>query len=357
MVDTVTGWGATMARQFDDDEHRPGWFWKFVRGVLIAVLVSAAAIAALSIYVLPPPVPPPEPETAEAPAGPRMIAGIEVSTEPAYSAGAAALPEPPSGTSETEAPKPKSERPAALETIELSGPAFSVNAEPFEAAPETPLVAVILSDTASDPLLHEMLFSLKIPLTVGVIAGGGGDWETGTAAREAGFEVVAELPVVAQGASGGSGLEYGMAEAEATSRTLTLIRRLPMAVAVARVQGAVAQPGASVLKGISGALAPLGFAYVDHGVARVDPASLIAAGLDMPIGVSRSGIPPGASAAQVIAILDAAAADAAGRGGAVVFATPDQQVILALQLWGEAGVGNLARLAPLSAVIRRQNGN
>ena len=33
------------------------------------------------------------------------------------------------------------------------------------------LVAVVLDDTAATPLLHEALFALDIPLTVGVIAG------------------------------------------------------------------------------------------------------------------------------------------------------------------------------------------
>jgi polysaccharide deacetylase 2 family uncharacterized protein YibQ len=356
----LSGWGAAMRkRNYDDDENRPGWFWKFVRGVLIAVLVSAGAVAALSVYVLPPP---PPPVVAEAPVGPVMINGIEVSTEPAYSNGAAsgaAAPElgaPQPESAETGTPETGAPETGTLETVELSGPAFSVNAEPFDAPPDMPLVAVILADTASNPLLHEMLFSMKVPLTIGVVAGGGGDRETATAARAAGFELVAELPVAPPGASGGSALEYGMAEADAASHTLTLIQRLPMAVAAARAQDAVKQPDPSVLKGMVSALMPLGFAFVDHGMAPEDQSTFVAAGLEMPIGVSRFNVPAGVSAVEVIAMLDLAAADAARRGGAVVFAPPDEQVILALRLWGEVGAGNLAQLAPLSAVIRRQNG-
>jgi hypothetical protein len=44
------------------------------------------------------------------------------------------------------------------------------------------------------------------------------------------------------------------------------------------------------------------------------------------------------------------------RGATVVFATPGEQLLLALQLWGGEGSGSAARLAPLSAVIRHQNG-
>jgi polysaccharide deacetylase 2 family uncharacterized protein YibQ len=306
--------------------------------------------------VLPPPeLPPPAPESAEAPTVPQVINGIEVSNEPAYSGGsateaAAPVPAPPDTGTQATAEE------GVLAPVELSGPAFSINAEPFDAAAaEKPLVAVILADTASNPFLHEMLFSIRLPLTVGVVAGGGGDSETAAAARAAGFEVVAELPVATPGAATGAMLEYGMDEAGAAIRTLTLMQRLPMAVAASRAQTAIELPGPAVLKGIVDTLMPLGFAYVDHGLAPGARSTFAASGLDMPIGVSRFSIPPGASPAQIISILDRAAADAVERGGAVVFAPPDEQVLLALQLWGDAGAGNVAALAPLSAVIRRQN--
>jgi polysaccharide deacetylase 2 family uncharacterized protein YibQ len=326
-----------MRKRFDDDDKRPGGFWRFLKGMLLALTVSAGAVAALSVYVLPPPEPPaPEPEPAEA--GPEMVSGIEVATTPAYSTA------------------PDAPEPETLSPVELSGPALSVNAAPFDAEPGTPLVAVILDDTASNPLLHGMLFSTNMPLTIGVIPGGGGDRVTATAARAAGLEVVAQLPLAGQGQSGGAGLEYGLPEAEAANRTLTLMQRLPMAVAASRPLDAAVPPNASVLRGMVGALAPLGFAYVDHGVAPEDSSTAVAAGLGGIIGVSRYTIRAGASAAEIIAVLDMAAADAARRGGAVVFAAPGEQLILALQLWGGEGTGNLARLAPLSAVIRRQRG-
>ncbi len=327
-----------MRKRFDDEDERPGWFWRFVRGVLAALVLGTAAVVVLSVYVLPPPEPP-APEPVEADTGPEMVSGIEVATTPAYTGASA-----PAAEAETLGP------------IELPGPAFSVNAVSFEAEPGTPLVAVILDDTAADPLLHGMLFSVKLPLTVGVIAGGGGDRVTADAARKAGFEVVAQLPLVRQGQSGGAGLEYGLPENEAADRTLTLIQRLPMAVAVSRPLAAAAPPNASVLRGMLSVLAPLGFAYVDHGVAPEDRSTPTAAGLGGIVGVSRHTVPAGASAAEILPVLDLAAADAARRGGAVVFAAPGEQLILALQLWGGEGSASLARLAPLSAVIRRQRG-
>jgi polysaccharide deacetylase 2 family uncharacterized protein YibQ len=330
-------------RNYDDDEPKPGWFWRFVKGVLFAVVVSAAAVVVLSVYVLPPPKllePEPVAET-----GPEIVSGIEVSATPAYT-----NPASPDASAEsaTEA--------EVLEPVVLSGPAPSVNAASFDSAPGTPLVAVVLDDTAANPLLHELLFSMELPLTVGVVAGDGGDRETATAARAAGFEVVAQLPLAAKGQSAGAALEYGMPEDEAAERTLTLMQRLPMAMAAGRALNSPAQPNATVLNGMVSVLEPLGFAYVDHGVAQGDHSIFAAPGLAMPIGVSRFTIPPGATAADVIAVLDLAAADAVRDGGAVVFATPGEQLVLALQLWGDEGAGSLARLAPLSAVIRRQNG-
>ncbi len=291
----------------------------------------------LSVYVLPPPAPAPEPVAAET--GPVMVSGIEVAT-----------------TAPGSAPGVPAAEPETLGPIELPGPAFSVNSAAFDSEPGAPLIAVVLDDTASDPVLHELLFSLDLPLTVGVIAGGGGDRETAAAARKAGFEVVAQLPLVLQGQSGGAGLEYGLPEADAADRTLTLIQRLPMAVAASRPLAAGTPPNASVLRGMLSVLSPLGFAYVDHGVALEDTSTAAAAGLGAIVGVSRYTVPAGASAADILAVLDTAAAGAVRRGGAVVFAAPGEQLFLALQLWGGEGSVSPARLAPLSAVIRRQTG-
>lgn len=342
-----------MRRQFDDEDERPGWFWRFAKGGLAAVVLGAGVVVALSVYVLPPPPEPPAP--AEEPAGPVMISGIEVSTTPAYSADPAAPGDGDAGAPDPQAPDAAAPEPAALEPVELSGPAISVNAAPFDAAPDTPLVAVVLDNAASAPLLHALFFSTGLPLNIGVVAGAGGDRETAAAARAAGLEVVAELPLTRAGASGGAALEYGLAEAEAASRTLTLMRRLPEAVAATPALDAPAAPNASVLLGMLGALTPLGFGYVEHGLAP-EQRSAAATGMDAFIGVSRHRIPAGASAVEAIAVLDRAAAEAVAGGGAVVFAAPGEQVILALQLWGDAGAGSLARLAPLSAVIGRQRG-
>jgi polysaccharide deacetylase 2 family uncharacterized protein YibQ len=331
-----------MGRRYDDDEDvRPNWLWRLVKGIVAGGVASAAALAVLSIYVLPPPAPPPAPETAGA-GEPQVVDGIEVANRPAYFGAATA-----GAPAEAEAAGP----------IALEGPALAVNAVPFEADPAVPLVAVVLDDAAANPLLHEALFAMDMPLTVGVVAGADGDQATARAARDAGYEVVAELPLAAPGAGSGAGLEYGLAREEAAERTMLLMRRLPMAVAAARPLAAPAAPDPGVLAGLLEAIGTMGFAWLEHGLLPGMQPAVASDGVERIVAVSRFTIPSGAPATDAYAILDMAAAAAAEDGGAaVVLAPTEEQVLLALQLWAGAGAGGMAQIAPLSAVIRRQNG-
>jgi len=326
-----------MRKKWQDDDDRPGWFWKFVRGVLASVLVCGFAIAAISLFVLPPAELPPEKPAAEAPTEPTEIGGIEVSKEPAYSTAA------PAGVPVEEASSP----------IALDGPALQVNAAAFAADAQVPLVAVVLDDTAAYPLLRPLWLALTVPVTVGVVAGRDGDRETAEAARKAGFEVVAQLPLVPAGAALGDDLEYGMPEPEATRRAEALMQRLPMAIAASRPKSAGRPPSGPVLTGINAALAPHGYAYLDQGVEMQDSAPGKIAGMTVPVAASRYVIEAEDDLLAAIAALDAAAADAVIRGGAVVVATPSETLFGALLLWGGEGTDNAAKLAPLSAVMGR----
>ncbi len=337
-----------MKRRFDDEE-RPRWGWRLTKGVAAGIVVCGVAVAAISIYVLPPPAPPTaEEETA---AGePTVVDGIEVSTGPAYFGAA----ESGSGSGNAE-PQPEAE-PIATGPIELSGPALAVNAAPFEAAPDAPLVAVVLDDTGANPMLHETLFALDMPLTIGVVAGSAGDTATAGKARAAGYEVVAELPLAAEGQSEGAALEYGMAAEMASERTMLLMRRLPVAVAATRPLAAPSPPDGRMLDGILDALGPLGFAYLEHGVAPDAVPPMASDGLERIVAVSRFTIPAGATAADAHAVLDRASAAAEESGAAVVVAKAEEPILLAIQLWGGDDAVTTTRLAPLSAVIRRQHG-
>lgn len=330
-----------MGRRYDDEDVRPNWLWRLLKGMVAGAVMSGAGLVVLSIYVLPPPAPPPAAETAGT-GEPQVVDGIEVANRPAYFGAATA------------------EAPVEAEMagpIALDGPALAVNAVPFEADPAVPLVAVVLDDVAADPLLHEALFAMDIPLTVGVVAGADGDQATARAARGAGYEVVAELPLAARGQGSGAGLEYGLSRQEAAERALLLMRRLPMAVAAAWPLAAPAAPDPGVLAGLLGAIGPLGFAWLEHGVLPGMQPAVASDGVEQIVAVSRFTVPPGAPATDAYAILDMAAAEAAEHGGAaVVLAPTEEQVLLALQLWAGAGAAGMAQLAPLSAVIRRQNG-
>ncbi len=335
-----------MARTYDDDEPRPGGFWRFLKGMLSALILSAIVFWVMSVYILPPPVIP-VPVT-ELDTGPEIVDGIVVSDEPAYS-----------NTDQSTEPEPEAE-PEPQGTASLEGPAMVVNAAEFAGDLQGPLVAVVLDDTSALPLLHQLLFSLDMPITVGVVAGGEGDVDTAEAARNAGFEVVAQLPIAPPGESGGSVLEYALPEEDSALRTLTLMQRMHMAVAVSRPLASVIPPDEPVLGGISGVVGPLGFAYLDHSVSPGSESSAKVSGLAEAKGalveVSRHTIQAGASAAEAHAVLDGASADAAERGWAVVVAAPSEELVQALLLWAGEGEGGLAQLAPLTAVIRKQIG-
>ncbi len=339
-----------MKRRFYDDDERPGWGWGLTKGAVAGLIVSVVGVAAISLLVLPPPAPPPAEMSAEA-GDPKVVDGIEVSSEPAYF-GLAQTDEAPDAATGDGTGAATGE----ASDIELSGPALTANAAPFDAAPGQPLVAVVFDDTAANPLLHEALFALGMPVTVGIVAGAAGDRVTGRTARDAGYEVVAQLPVAAQGQSEGAMLEYGLPKADAAERTMLLMRRVPMAVAASLPLSLPVPPDGRVLSGILDALGPMGFAYLEHGVAPEAAPTLTSDGIDQIVADSRFSIPVGASAADAHAVLDRASAAAEETGAAVVMAAAEDDVLLALQLWGGEGAEGQAKLAPLSAVVRRQNG-
>lgn len=341
-----------MKRYYDDEDRRPNWALRLVKGILVGAVVSGTAVAAISIFVLPPPAP--HPKMAEQASGPKMIDGIEVASEPAYFGTTDA-------TAQDAGAAPGAHTTAAADAagadavgpVQLSGPALVVNAAAFQPAAGKPLVAVVLDDVAADPMLHDRVFGLKLPVTIGVVCGGPGDQATARAARAAGYEVVAELPIMAGGASAGAALEYDLTSDQAAERTALLMRRLPMAVAATSAP-ATMPPGNALAQGIMKALGPFGFAYLARD-RRSGAAAPAASGLDRITAVSDFSIPAKATAAQAHAVLDHAAAEAAKSGGAVVMAAADRQVLLALELWA-GSTGGVAQLAPLSAVVKRLNG-
>lgn len=337
-----------MKRRYDDEDERPSWVGRLVKGILAGVIVSAAAVAAISIFVLPPPAPPPpEPEVAETDPNPSVVDGIEVATQPAYFG--AAESETGEAGGETATPAPEE----SAGPVELSGPALVVNSIEFEPPADKPLLAVVIDDAGASPMLHESLFALDMPLTVGVVAGGAGDSVTAQAAWDAGFEIVAQLPFAMSGEAEGAALEYNLPPEEAARRTELLMRRLPMAVAAARPMATPVAPDPDMLEGIMDTLGPLGFAWLEHGVPQDRAGIAATSDMDAIFAVSRFAIPAGTNAADAHALLDRAAARAVETGGVIVMAPAEEPVLMALQLWSGAGE---AVLAPLSAVVRRQNG-
>ena len=227
--------------------------------------------------------------------------------------------------------------------VALDGPALDVNAAPFTAPEDEPVVAVVMDGVAGSELSPDVLFALPLPVTLGIVPGREGDEALAEAARARNWEVLAQLPVVGEGGEPLPGaLAEGMAPEEVAERTEALMGRLRQAVAAAS-EGTLEDPEA--VAALTGALAAHGFGYVGAGAA---------AGEDPPSAQPSAAVPAGASAEEVIAVLDEAVEDAGPGGAALVVLPPTRAAAEALARWNaEGGAG---RVAPLSAVLRRQAG-
>lgn len=234
----------------------------------------------------------------------------------------------------------------------LSGPALSVNAASYEAAADAPLLGVIIGDAGSGELTPDVLFALPVPATLAIVPGQEGDRALADAARARNWEVVAELPIVgADEVEQPGALTPAMTAEEVAARTEALMGRLSQSVAAldgGRV-GLGDDPGA--YEAMVRTLEEHGFAFVGAGEAAAGEA---AEAQGLAYARANGTLGPDASAEEVYAALDEAAAEAEASGTALLVLPPTRAALGALARWNAENGGG--RLAPLSAVIRRQTG-
>ena len=227
--------------------------------------------------------------------------------------------------------------------VALDGPALEVNAAPFTAPEQEPVVAVVMDGVAGSELSPDVLFALPLPVTLGIVPGREGDEALAEAARARNWEVLAQLPVAGEGGEPLPGaLAEGMAPEEVAERTEALMGRLRQAVAAASEE-TLEDPEA--VEALTRALAAHGFGYIGAGAATGD---------GPPSAQPSAAVPADASAEEVLAVLEEAVEDAGPGGAALVVLPPTRAAAEALARWNaEGGAG---RVAPLSAVLRRQAG-
>mgnify|MGYP005843084987 CR=1 FL=1 len=240
-----------------------------------------------------------------------------------------------SGTITAADPKPDAAAPPA---------ALQANALPFEAPAGHPLMAVVLIDDASSPFGPEALEGFPQPLSLAVNAAGPDAEQRARAYRAAGFEVLAmvDLPAAARAAD----VETAMQSA---------LSAVPGAVAVIEGNGT----GLQTRRAAGMQLAPI-LRETGHGLV------LRPTGLDtLRKLIAREGVPAatlfrdidgaGQDVATIRRALDQAALRAAQRGeGTIVAGRLRPDTISALLLWALQDRGARVKLAPVSALLRRQ---
>ncbi|MEM7505994.1 MAG: divergent polysaccharide deacetylase family protein [Pseudomonadota bacterium] len=301
------------------------------------------------------------PDEAEASPEPEPVEDVvEIVTAPeAAEPEAPEEPEAETGQAETEtdlalAPAEAEPEPVAEDT----GPAWLVNAIPFEAAGDTPLIGLILERPGNNDVTPEQIFALSLPVTLAIVPDGAPATTLGKQAHEAGFEVIAHLPMEPRGAidPGPDALRVEMSSEEAVLQTRRLIARLPDAVAASNFMGSKATESEALMQAVIGTLNEDGVAFIDSRTSPRSKAFGVAETLGGRFARNSRFIPEEVTPDQAYRLLERAADEARQRGGTVLIGPANRDMLLGLQRWALERNGKKARLAPISAILRLEGG-
>jgi polysaccharide deacetylase 2 family uncharacterized protein YibQ len=266
----------------------------------------------------------------------------------------AALPDPVAETEPETQPQAVVTEPVE---IKLSGPALSVNARTFEAPENAPLMAVILTDAGNGTIAPEALSLLTMPLTLSIRSDVEIAREIAEAARGAGHEVLAELPMM--GGDGNALPKEGELSPNAPVDELQALTKKHLAALDMSI-GATAPEGARLLldqAALAAVLKPVGeygFAYLDLRSAIGSAAERVAAETGMTYAASNRFVGAGATEDQIYQVLEGSAFQARRNGTTIVTVAASQDALKALVRWGLERGGQEVWFAPVSAVIKRQ---
>ena len=248
--------------------------------------------------------------------------------------------------------------PAETPQAAPAGPAWQVNAVPFDETGDIPLIALILEQPQKDPVPTEQIFALNLPLNLAIVPSDGNVADLGAAAREAGYEVIAHLPMEPRGTAnpGPEALTVDMTDQQAIARTVEFINRLPVAVAASNFMGSKATEDEELMRAIIGALDERGLAFVDSRTSPRSKGFRVAEELGALRARNSRFIPSEVTPDQAYRLLERAAGEARQRGGTVVIGPASRGMLLGVQRWALERNGKRARLAPISAIIRSGGG-
>lgn len=245
---------------------------------------------------------------------------------------------------------------APARVIELAGPALKVNARVFDAPPNAPLMAVVLEDPARGAIAANAMALLTMPLTFAVRPDRAGAQDLADAARAAGHEILAQLPLSApKDGEQPTSLFAGAASPQGLSTvTQNYLADLGSAIGATVPSDAPVLNDQSAMEAILAPLAPHGFAYLDlkSGIGSTGRRISESSGFEYAESNRYAG--PEATEEQIYQILDGAAFQARRKGTAIVSVAASSAALKAVVRWGLERGGQEVWFAPLSAVIARQ---
>ncbi|MEM1298759.1 MAG: divergent polysaccharide deacetylase family protein [Pseudomonadota bacterium] len=243
--------------------------------------------------------------------------------------------------------------------ISLPGPAVEVNARAFDAPANAPLLAVVLEDPGSAGLAPGAMALLTMPLTFAVRPDRDGAVELAGAARSAGHEVLAQLPLVAPDGNVETPTSFSRATSPEDLANATRRALAGLEVAI----GATTPTGSTIVndrRAMEAILAPLGengFAYLDLKSGIGSTAQRISEAGGFAYAESNRYAEGSADENEIYQMLDGAAFQARRQGTAIVTVGATSDALKAIVRWGLERGGQEVWFAPLSAVIaRRQDG-
>lgn len=240
-------------------------------------------------------------------------------------------------------------------SIELSGPALTVNARSFDVPSDAPLMAVVLSNATSGAIAPDALPLLTMPLTFSIVPNSPSDRAFALSAREAQHEVLSQIPV--QSTESGGTADQILTVMDADRIALEVNARmavLDMAVGATMPGDAFGASDPALLAAAIDTIEQHGFAFLDSrpglvGVGGSGPGD----GNVRYVSADRL-VPAGATTEQIYEILETSAYRAQRQGSAIVVLDSSQEALQALLQWGLQRDRRPVWFAPISAVIAKR---
>lgn len=266
----------------------------------------------------------------------------------------ATLPAPQTTTTEEQPTAEQTTQVIRVPELTLDGKALEINARPFEAPEDAPLMAVVLTDAVAG-VQPEALSLLTMPLTLAVASGAKDGRALADVARAAGHEILAELPMAADEGAEAALMAPGQSEAELAAQTVASLAALDVAVGVTAPDGARLLQDIGGMRAVLGPVAKHGFAWVDPKTGAGSAARSVATAEGAAWTTSDRLVAADATEEQIYQNLESASFQARRQGSTVVFLTAGQPALKALLRWGLERGGQEVWFAPISAVIARRS--